>query len=192
MLAEAIDVIRLLWKGGNQNFRGKHYMVDNARLYTLPDEPPPLYVAANGKKSATLAGKLGDGFIGVAPKAELLERFDSAGGRGKPRYGQIHVCWADSEEAARKTVRSWWPNAGLGGQLGQELKQPSHFEAATESLPEDKIVESVACGPDPERHLEAIREFVDAGYDHVYVHQIGPDQDGFFEFYASEVLPKIG
>jgi coenzyme F420-dependent glucose-6-phosphate dehydrogenase len=165
--------------------------VENARLYTLPDEPPPLVVAAAGPKAAELAGRAGDGLVGVSPDAEVVEAFDAAGGDGKPRYGQVQACWAADEEEAKKTALEWFPNIALPGDLSQELAQPAQFEQASELLSEDDMAEIVACGPDPDRHLEMIRRFTDAGFDHVYVHQIGPDQEGFMEFYAREVIPRI-
>jgi coenzyme F420-dependent glucose-6-phosphate dehydrogenase len=191
MLEEAIEVIRLLWQGGYQTHRGKHYTVENARLYTLPDEPPPIAVAAAQPQAAQLAGRLGDAYVGVAPDEEIVQEFENAGGKGKPRYGQVHVCWASSEQEARETAHRLWPNAGLEGPLSQELALPEHYEAAAETVTEDDVAESVVCGPDTDRHLEKIQEYVDAGYDHVYVHQIGPDQAGFVDFYKREVLPKL-
>ena len=191
MLEEAIHVIRLLWDGGPQSHYGRYFIVENARVYSLPDEPLKIMVAAAGKKAAELAGTVGDGVIGTAPDADMLKSFDAAGGEGKPRYGQIHVCWAENEAEARRTAHQWWPNAAIGGELGQELPLPRHFEQAAENIGEDDVAEKVICGPDPERHLATIREFVDAGFDHVYVHQVGLDQPGFFRFYEREVLPKL-
>jgi coenzyme F420-dependent glucose-6-phosphate dehydrogenase len=190
MLAEAIEVIRLLWQGGYQTHRGDFYDVEQARLYTLPDEPPPIAVAAAKPGSAELAGRSGDAFIGVAPEQGLIDAYEQAGGNG-PRYGQITVCWAEDEAQAKKTAREIWPNAGLGGDLTYELPLPLHFEQATESVTEDDVAETVICGPDPEPHLEAIREYEQAGYDHVYIHQIGPDQAGFLDFYKREILPNL-
>nr|MBA3728962.1 TIGR03557 family F420-dependent LLM class oxidoreductase [Actinomycetota bacterium] len=97
MLEEAIEVIRLLWRGGVQSHRGRHYTVENARIYTLPDEPPPILIAAKGEKAGRLAGRDGDGLVGVSPDEEMMKAFDSAGGTGKPRYGQVTVCWAKDE-----------------------------------------------------------------------------------------------
>ncbi|HZA27880.1 MAG TPA: TIGR03557 family F420-dependent LLM class oxidoreductase [Actinomycetota bacterium] len=191
MLEEAIEIMRLLWQGGLQSFRGQHYTVDRARIYTLPEQPPPVVVAAKGDRAVELAGRVGDGLIGVGPDAELIRSFEKAGGEGKPRYGQVHVCWAESEAAARRTVREWWPNTALKGNLTVDLATPEDFERAVEAISEDEVAESVTCGPDPEQHLETIREYAEAGYDNVYVHQIGPDQDGFFRFYGTEILPKL-
>jgi len=190
-LVEAIEVIRLLWEGGLKSHRGKHYRVENARLYSLPEQPPPILVAVAGEKSVDLAARHGDGLFGTAPVAESIERFRTGGGEGKPAYGQIHVCWAESEEEARRTALEWWPNGAVSGSYFLELPLPAHFEEAAELIGAEEIGESVICGPDPQRHLEAIDEYAAAGYDHVYLHQIGPDQEGFFDFCARELLPRL-
>jgi coenzyme F420-dependent glucose-6-phosphate dehydrogenase len=127
----------------------------------------------------------------VAPEQELAENFDQAGGKGKPRYGHLTVCWAASEEEAKRTAHENWPNAGLEGPLNQELAIPAYFEAAAEMVEADDLAEALPLGPDPDRHLQAVKEFEEAGFDHVYVHQIGPDQDGFLEFAARELIPKL-
>jgi G6PDH family F420-dependent oxidoreductase len=147
-------------------------------------------VAAGGPEAAELAGRIGDGLVGTAPEKELVDTFEEAGGAGKPRYGQLTVCWAASEQDARRTAHEIWPNAALKGPLAQELPLPSHFEAATAMVTEDEVAEMVVCGPDPEKHLAAIEEFADAGYDHVYIHQVGPDQEGFFRFAEQELVPR--
>ena len=100
----------------------------------------------------------------------------------------LTVCWAANEDDARETALEWWPNAGPKGTLGQELPLPSHFERAAEMVDDKTIAEVVVCGPDADAHLEGIRRFADAGFDHVVVHQVGPDQVGFTDFYAREVL----
>lgn len=191
MLEEATELIRRLWSGQLVSHRGEHYAVENARIYTTPEEPPPIVVAAAGPKAAELAGRIGDGLVGVSPQADLVETFDRSGGKGKPRYGQVQVCWASDEAQGKATALEWFPNIALPGELSQELPLPAHFEQASELLTEDDLAKIVACGSDPELHLEMIGRFTDAGFDHVYVHQIGPDQDGFFDFYETEVLPKL-
>jgi coenzyme F420-dependent glucose-6-phosphate dehydrogenase len=190
-LEEAVEVIRLLWEGGLQSHHGKHYTVENARLYTLPEEPPPIYVATAGERATELAGRIGDGMFGLVPDSSVIEQFEQAGGRGKPKLGQVHVCWAEEEGEARKTALEWWPNAVVSGSLPWELPLPAHFEEATEWADEDAIAEQVVCGPDPEPHVAAIKEFIDAGYDHVYFHQVGPDQEGFIRFAERELLPRL-
>lgn len=190
MLAEALAVIRLLWRGGEQSHRGPYFTVEQARIYTLPDELPPVFVAAGSERAAALAAQT-DGMIGVAPDMELVRQFAASGGKRKPRYGQVTVCYAGSEAEARKIAHRWWPTAGLKGNLSWEIKTPSLFESAVKTLTEDDVAASITCGPEPRRHIEAIQKFVDAGYDHVYVHQVGPDQEGFFRFYQERVLPQF-
>ncbi len=189
MLEEAIGLIRELWEGELVTHEGRHFRVDRARLYSLPDEPPPIAVAAAAPNAAELAGRLGDALVSVAPNEEIVQQFERAGGEGKPRYGQLHVCWAETEEEAIRTAREWWPNSALPGELGQELPLPRHFRQATSAVTDEQVAATTICGPDPERHRKAIEEFADAGFDHVYVHQVGPDQDGFMQFYAREILP---
>ncbi|MDP9303453.1 MAG: TIGR03557 family F420-dependent LLM class oxidoreductase [Actinomycetota bacterium] len=190
MLEEAIDVMRSLWEGGLTDHRGRYYTVENARIYTLPEEPIPVMVAAGAKHAAELAGRVGDGFVGTSPDRELLNVYEAAGGGGKPRYGQLTVCFAESESEARRTAHELWPTAALKGPLAQELALPAHFEAAAEMVSEDDVAEQVVCGPDPERHVAMIEKYAEAGYDHVYVHQVGADQEGFLRFYESEILPR--
>jgi G6PDH family F420-dependent oxidoreductase len=191
MLAEAIDLMRALWEGGFQTYRGDFYQVEDARLYTLPDQPVELMVAASGPLAARLAGEVGDGLISTSPDQELIAEFEGSGGSGKPRYGQFTCCWAKDEAAARRTAFEYWPNAAIRGELGQELPLPRHFEQAAQMVTEDDVANSVVCGPDPEPHIQQLEEFAGAGFDHVYVHQVGPDQQGFFDFYKREVLPRF-
>ena len=191
MLEEAVEVIRDLWEGGLTNHRGRHFKVENARIYTLPDEPIPIHMAGSGQKSVELAGRIGDGFVGLAPDSEMIGQFETAGGSGKPKYCEVNVCWASSKQEAMETVRRFWPIAGVQGQLMQELALPSHFAQASAPIPTETIVETVVCGPDPDEHIEMVRRFEGAGYDHIWIHQVGPDQTGFFEFYESSVMPKL-
>jgi G6PDH family F420-dependent oxidoreductase len=191
MLEEAIEVIRLLWQGGEQTFRGMYYTVENARIYTLPDQLPPIMVAASGPKAAEGAGRIGDGLISTSPDKEVVEKFEGSGGKGKPRIGQFTVCWAEDEAEARRTAYEWWPNAAIKGELSQELPTPSFFEQAAKMVKEEDVAEVIICGPDAQKHIDKIKEFADAGFEQVYVHQVGPDQEGMIRFYEKEVLPKV-
>ena len=190
MLEEAIDVIEQLWRGEQTTHRGKHFTVEGARIYTLPERPPPILVAAKGEKAAALAAKH-DGLVGTAPDKDLLQRFAGAGGKGKPTYGMLHVCWAADDATAKRIARKWWPNSAVPGELSVELPLPKHFEQAAELIDEEDVAKTFTCSADPEAHLKAIRTYIEAGYDHVYVHQVGPDQEEFFRFYEREVLPKL-
>jgi len=191
MLEEAVEVIRQLWQGGVQSFHGLYYTVENARIYTLPEQPTPIMVAAAGSKAAELAGRIGDGLVVTTAEKETVQTFDQAGASGRPHYGQMTVCWAADEASARKTAHEQWAFSSLPGELSQELPSPQHFEQASQLVTEEKVAESIVCGPDPEKHIAQIRKYRDAGIECVYVHQVGPDQEGMIRFYAREVMPKL-
>ncbi len=190
MLEEAVAVMRKMWEGGFQDHHGRHYTLEAARLYSLPDEPPEVHVSAFGPKAIALAGRIGDGFISVFPDADAVERYRAAGGRG-PIGGGVKVCWGADRADCVRTAHRRWANDLLPGELPQVLPSPRHFEQASQLVTEEQVGEQIACGPDPEEHVEAIQAYVDAGFDEVYVAQIGPDQDGFVDFYAREVLPHF-
>lgn len=192
MLEEAIEVIRELWKGDDVTFYGDFFTVENARIYTLPDKLPGIYVAAGGKKSAELAGRAGDGLITTSPNPDTAETFDNGGKAGRPKIGQVSVCVADSEEQAIRISKEIWANAAIPGELSQELPMPAHYEQAAKLVTDENIAEAVICVQDPERHIEAIQEYFDAGYNDVYIHQIGREQENFFRFYEEKVMPKLG
>ena len=191
MLVEAIEIIRMLWSGGSHSYYGEYFIVENARVYSLPKQVPPILVAASGPGSAALAGEFADGFVGTSPNKEIIEVFNQTGGAKKPKYGQFTVCYDKSLEAAVKTAHEWWPNAALGGQLGQELRLPKYFEDAAATLRPEDVAAAVVCGPDPKKYIERIKEYISAGYDNMYIHQVGPDQAGFMKFFAKEILPKF-
>jgi coenzyme F420-dependent glucose-6-phosphate dehydrogenase len=191
MLDEAVHVIRRLFTGETVDHRGEFYEVENARLFDPPRASVPIIVSGFGPKAAELAGRIGDGYWGNAPDRELLEQFERAGGSG-PRYAQLNVCWARDEDEARETVLRVWPNAGIPGQLAQDLPTWSHFETAAQMVTKDLATESVPCGPDvKDALLESVRTYTDAGYDHLYFHQIGPDQDGFVDYWQRELRPAL-
>ena len=190
MLEEAVEVIRLLWQGGSQTHRGEHYTVENARIYDLPEQLPEIIVAGSGTKAAEFAARIGDGFWSTSPDSELIETFKNAGGRGM-RLGQLTVCFAEDEAEARRTAHEWWPNTSIPGQLSQDLPTPKHFEQAAQNVTEDMVADVVICGPDVGRYTERITEYADAGFDHIYLHQIGEDQEAFFRFAETELLPAL-
>ncbi|BFV60211.1 LLM class F420-dependent oxidoreductase [Kitasatospora sp. CMC57] len=191
MLAEAVEVMRKLFGGGTTSHHGQHYTVENARLYNPPTGELPIYVSGFGPKSAQLAARIGDGFVTMGPQPELVRQFRVAGGEGKPVLGGIKVCWDHDRDQAVKTVHRLWPNELLPGELAQVLPTPRHFEQASGLVTEQMVADTVACGDDVDEHLAALRPFVEARFDEVYVGQIGPNQRGFFEFYGREVLPRL-
>ncbi len=191
MLVEAIEIIRELWDGELTSHHGEHYVVENARIYTLPKASPSIMIAAAGPEAAEMAAEHGDGLIVTSPEAEVLKAFRGAGGADKPIYGQVTVCWAKSEREAAKTLHEIWPTSGVPGDLTQELALPRHFEQAATTVTPEMLVERTPVGPDPERYLAAIGEYVDAGVENVYLHQVGPDQEGFLGFFTKEIEPEL-
>jgi G6PDH family F420-dependent oxidoreductase len=189
MLEEAIGLMRSLWTGEEVNYRGMYYTVENARLYTKPSGQIPIMIAAGGQKSALLAGVLGDGLISTSPESEVVQTFEEAAGKERPKYAQVTVCWDRDEQAALETAYTTWPTAAVAGQLSQELALPAHFEQAAKMVDKEDIKKIIACGPDTERIVGQIDTFADAGFDHVYLHQIGPKQEEFFEVCERELLP---
>jgi len=192
MLEEAIDVIRQLWQGKQESHYGMHYVVENARIYTLPSELPPIFIAAGGPKSAELAGRCGDGLISTAPDSEVVKNFRAAGGNGKDCYAEMAVCWGEDEKKALHTAFECWPNLAITGELAQVLPVPAHFEQAARMIREEDLAEDLVCGNDVERYVERLRKYEEAGFSHVFLHQIGPDQDGFFRFCERELMPQLG
>jgi G6PDH family F420-dependent oxidoreductase len=190
MLEEAVEVIRTLWKGGVQDHRGRHYTVQNARIYDLPEQPPPILVSGFGPKAVRVAARIGDGYMTTMPDRELIELYRSEGGTGPVQAG-TKVCFGRDEAQAIETVHRLWPNEALPGELAQVVPSPAHFEQACQLITKEMIGESVPCGPDIERHIEALREYAEAGVDELFVQQIGPDWELFFDVWAREVLPRF-
>jgi G6PDH family F420-dependent oxidoreductase len=189
MLEEAVEVMRTLWEGGQRSHRGRHYTVENARIYDLPDEPPPILVSGFGPKAVGLAARIGDGFCTTSPDKDMIGRYRSEGGRG-PVHAGTKVCFMADEDEARRTAHRLWPNEALPGELAQVLPTPSHFEQACELVTPEMLVTPV--GPDLDQHAESLQEYADAGVDELFVQQIGPEQDAFFSTWAKEILPRFG
>jgi G6PDH family F420-dependent oxidoreductase len=190
MLEEAVGVIRELWTGELTSHHGRHFTVENARIYSLPQELPAIHVAGSGSRMAAVAGRIGNGFIGTGPDKDVIKAYRDAGGKG-PRFGQVTVCWAETERKARQTAREWWPTVALHGNVSQELALPKDFEDLARIVDEDDVAAEIPCGPKAQPILDAIEAYADAGYDHVYVHQVGPDQEGFLDFAARSLLPEF-
>jgi G6PDH family F420-dependent oxidoreductase len=191
MLEEAVEVIRLLWRGGFRDHQGRHYRVDNARIYDLPDAPPPILISGFGPKAIDLAARIGDGFCTVQPDQDAVSRFRSGAGEDKLIQGGTKVCWGEDEKTALATAHRLWPNEALPGELAQVLPTTRHIEQASELVGPEQIADQVPCGPDLERHLETINAFDEAGFDELYIQQIGPDQDAFFAAYREHILPRV-
>ena len=192
MLEEAVKIIRMLWEGGVQTYYGDYYTIENARLYTLPQQPSEILIAASGPNAAELAGEIGDGLITTSPKPEIINAFKSASNhKNPPCYAYVTACYAEDETKATKFVVEQWPIAGLPGELDQELRTPKHFEQAAQLVTEEAVAKTVLIGNDPEPHIKRIQQIKDLGINKVYIHQIGPDQEGFMTFYQKEIMPHF-
>ncbi|KQX07612.1 MULTISPECIES: TIGR03557 family F420-dependent LLM class oxidoreductase [unclassified Leifsonia] len=190
MFDEALDIIRLLWQGGYQNYDGRYLKLEDARIFDLPEVPPTLAVAVSGPASVALAAEHGDGLFAVEPKSDLVSGYRDAGGTG-PLYCEAPLAWAPSEEAAIEAALETNAWSLSGWKVMSELPNPVNFEAASTTVRADDIREQFACGPDVERHLEVIGQFTDAGFDHIALMNSGPDVDGFFDFFQRELRPRL-
>jgi G6PDH family F420-dependent oxidoreductase len=188
-LEEAIDLMRVLWDGETVDYEGAYYRAVNARIYSLPDVPPPVFVSGLAPLSTALAAQIGDGYVTMKP--DLLKTYRDAGGTGPTQTG-VRACFDTDERRAVTTAYRLWGMELNPGQLNHELAMSSMISDVQSLIPEEKVGEEFPCGPDPERHIEALRQRADAGFDECFVQQIGDDMDGFFELYAHEVLPAFG
>jgi G6PDH family F420-dependent oxidoreductase len=196
MLEDAVDVLRALWKGTFVDHHSEYYTVEEARIYTLPDEPIPVYVSGFGPKAVDVAGRIGDGYITTKPDKELVRGFRDSGGDGKPIQAGYKVCWGTDDEVCVDTAHRLWANSGVPGELSQVLPSPRHYEQVSTLVTRDMTRDSIAYGADVDRHVEAFRPYADAGIDVIHISQMGGREpktsaEGFFEFYRDQVLPRL-
>ncbi|MFD4194042.1 TIGR03557 family F420-dependent LLM class oxidoreductase [Amycolatopsis thermoflava] len=189
-LREALEIIRLLWRGGYQSYEGKHLTLADARVFDLPDELPPIAVAASGKASAELAGELGDGLFATEPKAHVVSHYTAAGGDG-PRYAEVPMAWAEDPHTAAQAALETSRWALTGWKVMSELPNPVNFAAASATVREEDVLGKFACGSDVDRYVEVAQPFADAGFDHLVMQNAGPDPDGFLEFFQRELGKRI-
>jgi G6PDH family F420-dependent oxidoreductase len=190
MLEEAVEVMRKLWSGEVVTLRGEHYDVDQARIYTLPEKPVPVYVSAFGPKALDVASRIADGFINTTDDPELVRQFKEKSG-GKPCQGGVKVAWADTEDEGVDHAHRLWANSGLPGELSQVLPSPKHFEQASQLVTRESTAESIVAGNNVDKHVEQLRSYVDAGYDEVYVANMGPNYLAMIEAYGRDILPQL-
>ncbi|MFL5840600.1 MAG: TIGR03557 family F420-dependent LLM class oxidoreductase [Thermoleophilaceae bacterium] len=193
MLAEAIDVIGALFDGeGSVNYRGRYFDVESAVLWDRPDARTPIGVAVSGQRSCTMAGRKADLIIATEPKRELVEMFESAGGTGKAKVGQIAVAYDANRDAAVQRAHEQFRWFGLGWKVNTDLPGPSSFAAATQFVTPQQVSDQLPCGPDVEEHVQKIKPFVDAGFTEIALVQIGADQQESFTGWAErELLPAL-
>jgi G6PDH family F420-dependent oxidoreductase len=190
MLEEAVEVMRELWTGEEITHHGPHYTVENARLYSVPATPPPVLVSGFGPKATTLAAHIGDGYVQTSPDKDLVERYRSEGGTG-PACAGVKICWGPDRDECARLAHKLWRTSGVPGELSQELRTPALFEQAAEVVTVDSIADKIPCGPDVEPIVDVVKKYVDAGFDRVFVNQIGPLQEEFFAFYRRELAGAL-
>lgn len=190
MLEEAVGLIRRLWEGDEISHGGEHYVVENARLYTLPDRPPPIHVSGFGPKATELAARIGDGYVNTGPASDLVERYRAAGGTG-PASAGLKICYGEDRDDCVRTAHRLWRTGGVPGELSQELRTPALFDQAASLVSPEAVAEHMPCGPDVDAIVDAVQEYVDAGFDRVYLTQVGPDQAAFFDLYERELGPAL-
>ncbi|MGK5553972.1 TIGR03557 family F420-dependent LLM class oxidoreductase [Actinomadura kijaniata] len=186
MLREALEIIRLLWSGGYHSYDGQYLEIAEARVFDLPAELPEIVVAAGGPKAAKIAADLGDGIFNTEDDPSVLETYAAEGGKG-PRYCEVMMSYAGSEQDAVAAAREKMRFGLTGWKVMAELPNPGGFDAATSTVTEDDIRQNFSCGPDPESHIKSVQNYVNAGFDHLTLANAGPDVDGFFEFFTSEL-----
>lgn len=190
MLEEAVAVIRELFTGELVTHEGPHFRVEDARLYSLPDRPPPIVLSAGGPVAAGLAGRTADGLIIDGPERELVDRFQAEGDDdSRPVYGKLMVCWDPDRAQARRTALAWWP-VGAVGTAGADLRLPSDFASVAQHLDDDAATAAIVVTDDIDDVAEAVGRFADAGATHLSIHQVGPDQHAFLEAVAAALLDR--
>jgi coenzyme F420-dependent glucose-6-phosphate dehydrogenase len=191
MLREAVDIIRDLWRGELTSYEGEFYTVENAKIYTLPAELPPIVVSAFGVRAARMAGEIGDGFVSTSPDKALVQAFRRSGGKNKPTYAQLDVCYAPTKSKAQKTAFKYWPSKLAPGNLNTELQLPQQYQDVAEAIGPEGFKDAIPLGNNVDDYVKAIKECLDAGFENVYLHQIGPDQASFFTFFKEKLQPAL-
>ena len=187
---EAIEIIQGLLDGSLHNYAGKHFNLDDAKLYDRPSTKPPVIVAAGGPQAAQLAGKTADGLMATEANKEIVAAYQEAGGKG-PRYAEVGLCLGRDEKMARHTAHKYFRWSVTGWPVQAELPNPKGFAAASAHVSEAQVAEKIPCGPSIERHVQAIEKFIAAGFDHIVLTQIGPEQDYFLEVFEKELGPAL-
>ena len=190
-LRECADAIRRLWAGETVTHHG-HVTVSEARLWTRPARPPLLVGAAVTPPTAAWVAQWADALITVSQPDEQLQQvvdaFRAGGGAGKPMYLQVHLAYAPSEEEARAAAFDQWRANALGSSVSTELRHPSQLSDAARYVRPEDIGEAVRISSDLDRHAEWIRRDFERGFDEIYLHEVGPEQERFIEAFGRSVL----
>lgn len=201
---EAIEVISKLFQSGlsgkDVKHAGQYYTLESTRLWTMPEVAPEIYVATAGPVTAKRAGRHTDGLITVGAPLEkiggLFAKFDEgAREAGKdpstmPRLLQVHLSWAETDEQAVANAMDQWPNGGMKFPKG-DIRSPHDFEQMAKLVRPEDFEGRMVVSSDPDVHRASLQKYVDLGFDRVYLHNVGRNQEQFFEVFGREVLPKL-
>jgi coenzyme F420-dependent glucose-6-phosphate dehydrogenase len=190
MFVESIEIIKALWSGQLTNYFGVYYTVDGAKLYSSPQTNIPLIISAYGPKACEIAGKYGDGFITTSPDKKLVKQFEKIAGEEKPKYAQITICYDTDKSRAIKMAHRYWKFTGLPSPMNTELRLPGDYDKAATLVTPDLVSDQIVCGDNTDDILQEIQKYATAGFDHIYIHQVGPNQENFLKFAEKELLPK--
>jgi G6PDH family F420-dependent oxidoreductase len=189
-LEEVVSLLRALLNGEEVTRRGEFYSVERATLHdSVPDLP--IFFAASGCRTAASAGNYADGLICMGAREELARLFDGTSVCGRPKVTQLSVCWAEEHDEAVRTAHRVFPEVALPGVLFSKLGTPREYEEVARQVTPADVEASIVCGAEVEPYLSEIRGCFEAGFDAVALHQIGPDQSGFLEFWETSLRPAL-
>lgn len=186
MLEEAIEIFRLLWSGGAHNFQGAYFELDHAQVFDLPEAPIPLILGVSGPASIELANASADGIMTTDPSPDIAQAFSKG-----PKYVEISLAHAASEEEGRRIAHERFRFSAFDWSVNSEIPTVEGFESATRFVRPEDLADLIPAGPDPEKHLQPIRKAIDAGFDHIVLTGIGPDQAGFIRFFEESLRPQL-
>jgi G6PDH family F420-dependent oxidoreductase len=192
MFEEALQIIQPLLVGQTVHHNGEYFEVPEARLWDRPAEGVPIGVAVSGPESCGLAAAYADAMIATEPRADLIQEFEARGGVCRPRYGQVALCYGPDEGRSRRLAHKQFAWFGLGWPVMSELPDPAAIELAASPVTEEQVARSIPCGPDLDQHVAAVRKYVEAGFTHIALMQVGGDQQSaFLDFAEKELLPAL-
>lgn len=192
-LVECVDVIRRLLSGEEVNHDGL-VTVNRGRLWTLPDAVPPLIGPAVTAETAARHAEWADGLITVNQPHDVLQQvldaYRNAGGRGAARL-QVHLSWAPTEEEAKEVAHDQWRSNVHGPPVAWDTETVEAFDTMAETVTADQVAEVVNVSADLGQHAAWIQAYVDQGWEEVYLHFVGKEQESFVEAFGEHVLPQL-
>jgi coenzyme F420-dependent glucose-6-phosphate dehydrogenase len=194
-LRECIDVIRALWRGETVSFKSEYITVDEAKLYTRPDEPPLLIAAAVSAATAEWAASWADAIVTtykpLEKQKEFIEAFRRGGGEGKPMFLQAQISYAPTQEAALEGAHDQWRNSAFESRVLTELRMPNQFDMMAKFVRHDDIGNSVRVSCDLQQHVAWLQEDIELGFERIHLHNVNRQQERFIDAFGEHVLPAL-